>query len=53
MQSSLALVDLFGCVWVVGWKQVQGGSMSIIQGSIFYILPLPPRGEGGKYGQKS
>ena len=21
VQSSLALVDLFGCVWVVGWKQ--------------------------------
>jgi hypothetical protein len=29
VQSSLALVDLFGCVWVAGWKQVEAVNILI------------------------
>ncbi len=38
VQSSLALVDLFGCVWVAGWKQVE--AIYIFKYRIFFSLSV-------------
>ncbi len=38
MQSSLALVDLFGCVWVAGWKQVE--ATYIFNIVFFFVIVL-------------